>query len=309
MKKNHELRQLEVCDHRGIFIDNEAPTRLKNLTRGFEGEHTVYQWFQSYSKQSVHIIDDYWFYHGKNMQIDMLVIVDNRWIVVEVKNYHRYFEYSNNECYLNGKLMSDNHFIQLAHRTQRMRHIASELNPNIQVESVMVFIDEHCEINIQSKVSTKVIQRNQLKNYIETLSSEQKRRGDRVTSISLISKHLEYYRVPSPFKPKVIDDPTLQMSTRPGIHCAHCHSYQTLVSDRYIKCKACGHNEAKNLAICRVALELRYIHYYHPEKVTTHAIYELCGRTISKKTISQVLKTQYSKVDKGPRTYYEIPLE
>lgn len=102
MKKSHELIQLEVCERRGILLDKEMETRLYNLRKGFKGEYTVYQWFQKYSKKNIHIIDDYWFYHGKKMQVDLLIILENRWVVVEVKNYYGFFEYRNQECYLNG---------------------------------------------------------------------------------------------------------------------------------------------------------------------------------------------------------------
>lgn len=192
MRKSHELIQLEVCERRDFRIDKALANRFYTLSRGFQGERTVYEWFKKYSKQNLFIVKDYWFYHGKNMQIDLLAIINNHWIVVEVKNYYGHFEYRNNECYLNGKLMSDNYFHQLDHRTQRLRHIANELNPSIEVESVMVFIDEHCDVNIQSTPSTKVIQRHQLKLYIESLAKSTAQR-DGELSKSKIMKHLDKY--------------------------------------------------------------------------------------------------------------------
>lgn len=93
-----------------------------------------------------------------------------------------------------------------------------------------------------------------------------------------------------------------------GIYCVNCYSYENILSKKSIKCKECADKEPKNQAIQRVALDLRYIYYYHPEKVTTHTIYELCGKTISKRTINRTLKTLYPFINKRPRSYYDIPL-
>lgn len=308
MNKNHELIQLEICERRGMVLDKELDKRLYNLKKGFKGEYSVYQWFQEYSKQNIQIIDDYWFYHGKNMQIDLLVLMDNRWLVVEVKNYHGNFEYRNNDCYLNGKLMSDNHFDQLAHRTKRLRHIAAELNSNIEVDSIMVFIDEHCEVSIQSEISTQVIQRHQLKFFIESWSKERNRNIQGQSMQNIIS-HLDKYRVASPYQPILLNDKKLPNEIRKGIYCPDCLSYNTQATHRVIKCMNCGNKEYKKIAVHRLSSELRYIHYYQPEKVTTHAIFELCGGRISKENIYRAMATKYTRVEKGPKSYYKVPLE
>ncbi|XJS10962.1 nuclease-related domain-containing protein [Aerococcaceae bacterium WGS1372] len=308
MKKNHELIQLEICQRRGIELDYEANKRLINLRKGFEGEYTVFEWFQKFSHGQINIVTDYWFYHGKYMQVDLLVLLSNRWIVVEVKNYFGKFEYRHHECYLNGKLMSDNHINQLAHRTKRIQHIANELNSSIKIESIMVFIDEHCEVDIQSDIPMKVIQRNQLRAYISSLVNEQ-RNESQVISLNKMLNHLEKYRAESPFQPMLFEPCHLENRIRNGISCFNCHSFDTTVAKKLVSCRQCGYKAYKKQVVINAALELRYIYYYDTSKITNAAIFEYCGGLISSRTISSAMSSHFMLVSKGTRSYYDVPLK
>lgn len=304
VKKSHELIQLEICQRRGIVLDDHKMKRLYTLSKGFEGEHTVYQWLQNYGRGQLDLVTDYWFNHGKDMQVDLLVLLRNRWIVIEVKNYFGHFEYRNHECYLNGKLMSDNHFNQLAHRTKRLQHIANDFDNNIKVESVMVFIDEHCEVNISAEAPTRVIQRHQLRAFIQTLTNEQEYHA----GSQKVIHHLEKYRVASPFQPIEIDGQKVAREFRRGLACSECRQFNINTSLLYLRCKSCGHEEYKKSAVQRMALELRYIYYYQPEKITSGIILEYCGGLISKRTIVRSLRSTYPLVNKSSKSYYEVPL-
>ncbi|XJS10794.1 nuclease-related domain-containing protein [Aerococcaceae bacterium WGS1372] len=303
MKKSHELTQLEICHRRGIKLDDKANHRLYTLTKGFEGESMVYQWFQTYSEGKLNIIHDYWFNHGKDMQVDLLVIMNNRWVVIEVKNYFGHFEYRSHDCYLNGKIMGDNHFKQLGHRTQRLQHIASKLNSEIKVESVMVFINEHCEVDISSEITTKIVLRHQLRFFIQSLVNNQQN-----FFVNKVIKHLEKYRVGSPFQPLRLDGQKVAREIRRGISCAKCNKFNTYPTYQYIRCRNCGHNEFKNKAIIRVALELRYLYYYQPTKITSQLLFEFCGESMSKRTIINSLANKFEYIKNGPKSYYEVPL-
>lgn len=303
MDKSHELIQLEICEHRGIKLDAVIEKRHQYLKKGFEGECTVYEWFQTYSNGKLNIITDYWFNHGKDMQVDLLVILNNRWVVIEVKNYFGHFEYRNHNCYLRGKLMSDNYFTQLVHRTQRLQHIATDFNPDIKVESAMVFIDEHCEVSILSDISTRVVQRNQLRSFIKSLTNEQPTR-----SMNQVVRHLDKYRVASPFQPIYFESEKVASEVRRGVTCSNCRSFNTYTTQQYIKCKICNHYEYKYLAVSELALELRYIHYYDPSKITSRRLFEFCGKKISQRTIIRALASKFKYVEKGPKSYYEVPL-
>lgn len=305
--KSYELRQLEICKRRGIKLDSLMEKRLYYLTKGFEGEEVAYQWFQTYSNGQLNIITDYWFSHGKNMQADLLVILNHRWIVVEVKNFSGYFEYRDNDCYLNGKLMSDNYFSQLTHRARRLQHIANDFDNNIKVESVMVFIGEHCDVEISSKISTKILLRNQLKAYIQALTNEQIH--DRPTySMDKIVRHLENYRVEAPFKPMVLDSDKVAKEIQRGISCSSCQSFNTDTTHKTVKCRTCGQIEFKKQAVVRAALELRQLYYYEPNKITNHNIYDYLAGLISRKTIMTTMNSHYQVVNKSKYSYYDVTL-
>lgn len=305
MKKSHELIQLEICERRGIILDNEAKKRLYSLSKGFEGERLVYEWFEEIIDSNTQLISDYWFHHGKNMQVDLLVIINNKWLVVEVKNYFGKFEYKNNECYLNGKLMGDNHFTQLFHRTRRIQHIAAKLHTDIEVNSVMVFIGEHCEVDIESEIAIKVVLRNQLKYFINSIVNESRYERPHCSKKE-VTEVLNKYKVQSPYQPLLFSENKVNREMRKGITCARCQSYNTYATQKNIKCKVCSHVEQKRSTVLRTALELQYLYYYNPEKITSQKIYDVCGGVISRGFIYKTLGTNYKRIDKGPRTHYVI---
>lgn len=307
LKKSPELIQLEICHNRGIRLNENATQRLYYLSKGFEGEDTVYQWFQKYSDGQLKIVTDYWFNHGKDMQADLIVILNNRWIIVEVKNYYGCFEYRNHECFLNGKLMSDNYFNQLVHRTKRLQHIANEFNESIKVDSVIVFIDEHCEVNIATDTSIKIVQRHQLRAYIKSLVEEQSREV-KIVSKQKVIKHLDKFRVASPFQPLIIEGQKGMAEIRRGISCFNCKSLNTRMTYKNVCCQSCGKKELKHLAVTRTALEMRYIFYYDKSMITRRGIYDFCGGTISKSVITKAMSKKFCLVNKGRNSYYDIPL-
>lgn len=200
--------------------------------------------------------------------------------------------------------MSDDHFNQLAHRTKRLQHIANEFDHNIKVESAMVFIDEHCEVNISSEVPTRIIQWNQLRAFIQTLVNDQEYH----TKSHKVIKHLEKYRVVSPFQPMELDVQKAAREFRRGLSCSECAHYNIKTTFQYLRCKSCGHGEYKNAAIQRMAQDLRYIYYYQPDKITSRIIFDYCGGLISKRTIIRTLRSLYPIINKSTSSYYEVPL-
>src|SRR5699024_9509120 len=91
---------------------------------------------------------------------------EQEWLVIEVKNYHGLFEYKDRECYINGRLMSDDQVAKMNHRLNRIRHIAAEVSSEIKVVGAMVFINEHSDVRLENGNEFDVVMRNQLQRFI-----------------------------------------------------------------------------------------------------------------------------------------------
>lgn len=308
MKKNKTLLQMEIIHARDALHSEEGERQFYNESEGFIGEFDNLNWFKKYGSDYWHYVPNYWFNHGKRIEADLLVIAEKQWLVLEVKNYKGIFEYKHNECYINGKLMSDNQITKMNHRVQRIRHIASEVNPTIEVIGAMIFINEHNEVKIQleNELEFQIIMRHQLKRFIQQfkyahnypLSSNYLNKVDAV---------LEVHRDRSPFEPKSL--PLAAFSQlRKGVTCKKCHSFNVSSHHKSIKCLSCGHREVKFEAILRAAFQLRYLYYDHPEMITCRNLYLFCGGLFSTSAIYKTLSAKYKRVGHTNRAYYEIEL-
>lgn len=150
MKKSKALQQLVICKIRQALLDKKMERDHYNSSEGYVGEAENFAWFKQFGSEFWHYYLNYWFNHGKLMEADMIIIAENRWLVVEVKNYKGLFEYKNGECFINGRLMSDNQVTKMNHRVNRIRHMAAEVNPEIEVVGAMVFINEHSDVVLES---------------------------------------------------------------------------------------------------------------------------------------------------------------
>lgn len=141
MQKNTELIQLETSVIRQINLTEEQKHRFWSLKQGYIGESEVAQWLEKYADDSWHVLSDYWFNYKSTMQADFLLIKENHWLVIEVKNFDGEFEYRNHECYINAHLMENNFMNAMATKVRRLTRIANEVSENIKVTGAMIFIN------------------------------------------------------------------------------------------------------------------------------------------------------------------------
>lgn len=306
MKKSKALQQLEICKIRQALLDKKMERDHYNSSEGYVGEAENFSWFKQFGSEFWHYYLNYWFNHGKLMEADMIVIAENRWLVVEVKNYKGLFEYKNGECFINGRLMSDNQVTKMNHRVNRIRHMAAEVNPEIEVIGAMVFINEHSDVILESGNDFDVVMRNQLQRYIRKFR-EDTHYPMLEQTMNRAHQVLERHRDQSPFVPKSLLLKTFE-KLRKGITCKTCDSFDVKLRYKQIECVSCGAKESKSEAVLRTAYQLRYLYFDHPEMVTRQNVYEFCGRLLSNKTISNSLGAKYNKVGSTNGLYYYIQL-
>lgn len=120
------------------------------------------------------ILGDYWFDNGKRLQTDFIVMAKDTWYVLEVKNDDGNFQYIDFDCVLNSKLLKDNIVTKIQERNNRLTHMASEIPHSVNVTGAMIFINEHSQISLDTKMNYEVVLRHQLRFYIKNI----KRKSD-----------------------------------------------------------------------------------------------------------------------------------
>lgn len=306
MKKSKVLQQLDICKIREAILDKKMEREHYNLNEGHVGEAENYQRFKQFGSEYWRYDLNYWFNHGKRMEVDMLVIAENQWLVIEVKNYKGLFEYKNNECFINGRLMSDNQVTKMNHRVNRIRHMAAEVSSEIEVIGAMVFINEHSDVKLESGNEFDIVMRNQLQRYIRKFR-ENNHFAMYDQTLNRVYQVLERHRDQTPFVPKSLSLEVFEQ-LRKGITCKSCDSFDVRMTYKYVECRSCSAREQKSEAILRTAYQLRYLYYDHPEMVTRRNVYEFCGGMVSERTINRTLAKNYEKIGATNNLYYEIQL-
>lgn len=306
MQKNTELLQLEILTIRHITLDEKQKLRHWLLNLGFIGEKEVDGWIHDFGDAFWMVVYDYWFYYQKKMQADFLIIKEKQWLLLEVKNFDGKFEYKNHECIMNSRVMNDNFIVNMSNKIRRIKNIAHEISPDIEVVSAMIFINEHCQVEMNHPVDFEIILRNQFKQFLKRFVNHSSTPLPH-EYIERVRTVLNQYATDSPFQPTGLL-PDQFAKVKKGITCQECHSFETVASKKKIVCKLCGHKELKAAAIIRSTKQLRYVFFDHPEMITTTNVFDFMGGKVSLATVRYTLAREFQRVGLTKSSYYLVDL-
>lgn len=304
MKKNKELVYLEIAHIRKVELPSDGEKRLYYLLRGYNGEKMVLDWLIKFGSETWEIIGDYWFDNGKRLQADFIVITKDTWYVLEVKNYDGDFQYLDYDCVLNGKLLKDNIVTKMQERINRLTHMASEIPHSVNVTGAMIFINEHSQVSLDTKVNYDVVLRHQLRSYIKNI----KDKSDFPLKASYLKdchEVLNRYRVANPFQPESLQVESFSGIPK-GITCCQCHSFNMIAKHQSIECRKCGVRETKAKAILRAAYHLIILYFDNPQMLTPRNIYDFMGGMIGITSIKKIMNKHYEKVGGINKYYYKM---
>lgn len=307
MKKTLEHRHLELCKIRQILFTDQESTRLIKLSRGFNGEYDCYCWIIEFGNKRWYVIYDYWFNYGNRTQADFIIIADSHWSLIEVKNYDGHFKYSDGKCQLNDFAFSDDVMARMSERVRKLQRMADELNSNIKVDGAMFFINEHCTVDINDSLNFDIVTRNGIRQYLKEINAAYP--GSLTDDYLTRVKHvLSKYQTESPFEPQSLSPETFDLMPK-GITCRDCHSFETKVSHKTIRCSVCGSSESKSDAVARSAKQLRHLYFDKPTMMTKKNICTFMGNKINEYGVRNLLSKSFTQIGRGPSTFYDVPLD
>lgn len=304
MKKSLELKYLEVLNNRQMLNTENVKNRYYKLILGYEGEREVYIWVKKYGSEDWLIFYDLWFEMGNGTQADFVVVSDTTWFLLEVKNYDGHFRYEQGVCWLNDFQFKDNVMSRMDQRVLKLQLIADELKSGIKVVGAMIFVNEHCSVQVDQALNFDIVTRSGLKKYLTQMkyANSGKLSAEYVElSRSLIAK----YTGESPFKPMALDFDAFDEVPK-GITCEHCHSFHTKVRHQSVLCHSCGVTESKTAAIIRSAKQLSLLYFDKPNVVTRKNLFEFMGGKVSGVSIYKALSKNFEMKGAGNAYYYRI---
>lgn len=292
-----ELKALRYLNKR-MELTSKEKFQLLNLEKGYDGEVKFDQLTESLNEERYIINDLLLEVNNSYFQIDKVIISQGIIHLLDIKNYE-------GDCYLESdKLYSvtnrreyKNPVNQLKRSESLFRQLLQNLKLNYLVEASIIFFNPEFTL-YQAPMEQPIIFPTQVNRFLKELNNTPSKLDD--THKKIAQKLISLHQSNNPFTllPKYHYD-----QLEKGIYCKSCNSFMTYINNYDLVCNKCGTHERIELAILRSIEEFKLL--FPERKLTTHNIYEWCKAGISKKTITRILKKNYTSVGKTRDTYYE----
>lgn len=293
----------KVRFHRGLLTH---PKEIKDFglrRTGEEGELKQVDLLKKFLPNNWLVLRNVWLdaSNGKT-EVDILVISPKFLWIHEVKNYTGNFEYRQDECYVNQKLIQN----QVAACRNRVR-IVKDIAQRVQgytpdVYATMVFINEQCVVKAEPLQDIAILMNYQVPWHIDEMIKLNEKLPHYIQTDNFISL-LEKYEIANPYLPKEIDRAVLNDAIK-GIRCYKCNNYEVRCRHRYIMCQTCNHTFSKTQAVLQAACELSVLLHTDPKILTVRNLYNFTAGHISKKGIRSILKQYIPQYGLRKATYY-----
>lgn len=238
MEKN--LTQLDVLAewHARELLDenSEVFKQYSRVKNGYHGELECMEWLRKYLQEGVVIHHDVELEYNGRTQVDLLVLADEVWWVVEVKYYAGIFEYRQQVSSLSGYAISSDPIAQMRNRMRIMKELVNRIDTRIRVEGSMIFIHPESEVRMDSEEDIAVVMRHQLGRHLRDMRQRYKfqKNLNAAQYYEIIRAH--HYQYPVTF-PSMTDE--IWKKIRKGCRCNGCGGYKLEASRKCMHCLDC----------------------------------------------------------------------
>ena len=250
-RKPYELKLLKHMLNRGL-LSLEEQRKLNRLQTGFKGEEMVDAFLKETWLTGVYYPDLILSVNGQTIQIDAVVCMKNDLYVFEIKNYSGQFTCFNEEWRLSGGQLIANPLTQLNRMTTIFRQFLQESGwTHLKVHAFAVFPNPDFTL-FGAEMNDPIIVRSQF-----SLLTERMRKNQSMPSKQLL-KHFDQQQIPT--SSHSLQLPELKnKSIKTGLFCSQCNGHIIEVSQRNLRCAACGQIESKKEGAKRLIQEIRML--------------------------------------------------
>lgn len=274
--RSKELQILKILNQRMTFPP-KSRTRFYNLQKGYEGEVNFHKLLKEHLRSDCIVLYDLLLdSNGSEFQLDCIIIQEHNIWHLEIKNFSGDYQLTDNKLYsVASKKEVNNPFIQLERSKFLLGQSLDRLGFNLQLNSYVIFVNPEFTL-YGSKASFPIIHPTQIIRFIKNLN----------TSPSILNK--SHYNLASKlFHKQVPEEPYKRLPSyeyeqlNKGVRCPDCNGYLAPhgIHGKSYTCTKCGSREGRNSVVLRNAVEFNLL--FPDRKITTKAIYDLCGGIIS----------------------------
>lgn len=296
--KSKLIKGMEALRSR-LELDPKDESYYQSLVTGHEGEvifdRKVKQFIGS---EAIYISDLLLNVNGKSAQIDAMLITDKCLYVFEVKNYCGEYTFNGKELKTSNGYVVANPLDQLNRSVTLLTQLLKQWNISIALSGTVVFVNPSFTLYTK-EAPEQIILPSQLDSFLKRLDNQliPVSRASRILSKRLVELNKEDL----PFQKQL---PLFDYAPlRKGMKCLHCNSFNMIQTQRSSTCQDCKTQLAKLCCILHAIDEYRLL--FPQKKLTTPALFDWMGGTVSPYQIGKTLKAHYKKVGNGQATYYE----
>lgn len=301
-KMTLEHQWLEVMYQRG-GLDGKDTNRLKNLENGFVGECAFDQFVTEFGGRRWRVYRDVWIDCGGPTQIDTMIVTNSGIYICDVKNYSGEYSYAGGQWYVNGRSVIKDIFVQLKRSMEKIRMMQHRIGGQFTAEGIIVFINEHFMLELETEVSEKVVCRNQLRKYLHEIDQESA--FGRV-SVEKLCSEIEKYIIDCPYLPPICDEDSFHRLIK-GIRCEKCGSFNVDVDRTSVRCGDCQIKMGKEKVVLRSICEYGVV--MHHKALKLQELYEFMGGKVEKRYIRSILIRHFEMLSIGKHAKYKNPRE
>lgn len=292
-----DLRVLRYLNAR-MELPSKEQFQLITLEKGYTGEVMFDRMTENLTEER-YILDDLLLnVNNSYFQLDKVIIAKDTIHLIDVKNYEGdYFIDKDNLFSVKNGREHKNPVTQLRRSETLFRQLLQNLKLNHLVNASIIYINPEFTL-YQAPLDQPIILPSQINRFIRDLNNTPSKLND--SHLRLAQKLLSMHQATNPFsKMPNFDYDQLEK----GIYCLDCHSFNTYINNYDFVCGKCGTHERIGHAILRITEEFKLL--LPEEKLTSAKIYKWANSAVSLKTISRVLKKNYTFNGKKRHTYYE----
>lgn len=296
-----KLDQLEIITRRSFYLDKEERGELSRLRKGEEGEQEVLNYLKQYGRSHWIVIQNMWLdYHGP-FESDLTLLTRNGTYLFEIKNYNGFFQYDHGISMLNHREISGNAIYQTRRALKNIRELYQRKYSKSNVQATLVFMGLDNPIEISPNIEDiHILQRNQLKYFIQRICAEEDDRTYQSIDSSKIVSHFDSFSTENPYQATPIS-PERMENLRKGILCAQCANSNVSISKLFVKC-SCGHLESRDEAMVRTICEYGVLHYKN--HLTKKTLFDFFNGQTSRTYLTTILRKYFKIIKRGRYTYY-----
>ncbi|MBP1932629.1 nuclease-related domain-containing protein [Ammoniphilus resinae] len=295
--ESDELKKMRYLNMR-MELPEKDKFYYSNLEKGYEGEVKFDQLTENLQEERIIINDLLLEVNNSYFQIDSLIISQGVIHLLDVKNYEGdYFIETDKLFAVKTRREYKNPVTQLNRSETLFRILLQNLRQKYIVEAFVIFINPEFTL-YQAPMDQPIILPTQVKRFLRNLNETRSTlsAGHRKLAQKLISLH----QTSNPFSmfPGYNYD-----ELQKGIYCINCGSFHSYKKNYDLVCGKCGEFEKIESAILRSVEEFKLL--FPGQRITTQSVSEWCTADLNNKTISRVLKKNYTSLGKAKNTYYK----